>query len=125
MYMLCVYIYIYIYIYTYVYTVKSGGMVEVGLFEPKDIDEVSNRIPPVSHHRWNRNPRPQPHKFNKLSVFNEFQLSGSLVGVGGFDFIGNNSNSKDSNDSNTMTIDVDSMSADVIITMSFYLRHML
>ena len=61
-YVMCVYIYIYI----YVYTVKSGGMGEVCLCEPKDIDEVSNRIPPVSHHRWNRHPRLRPQTFDRL-----------------------------------------------------------
>ena len=48
-------------------------------------------------HRWNRNPRPQPHKFSKLVFLIKFSesyiclnwLSGVLVGVGGSGFIGN------------------------------------
>ena len=47
-------------------------------------------------HRWNRNPRPQPQKFSKLTFLTYFRYpcmflnwsSGALVGVGGSDFIG-------------------------------------
>ena len=58
------------------------------------IDRVANLQNPV--HRWNRNPRPQPQKFNKLVFLIQFSwsyislnwLSVALVGVWGSDFIG-------------------------------------
>ena len=41
------------------------------------------------HHRWNRNPRPQPEKLSKLvSLITCRPTSGTLVGVGGSGVIG-------------------------------------
>ena len=105
---MCVYMYMYIYIYThihihipihihiYIYT-HTGPPGRHVPGEPEGgHPDLPGKRGREGHHRWNRNPRPQPKTFSRLVFLIYFSqscifrkwLSGALVGVGGPHFIG-------------------------------------
>ena len=63
------------------------------LYPPRLADQPTVGVGPRSgtqlHHRWKRNPRPQPQKFSKLVFLIQFSYYYNFLnGVGGSDFIG-------------------------------------